>query len=94
MLYEVITVAATESNDLVCIVDCQRLCHLQLWYTVPAACLYHRPVEFIQMTVPEKIVVRQAPLPPGIAVTPAVSLPREVYPLRMAELITHEVEVT
>ena len=55
--------------------------------------LHHSIVESVEKLVFELLTVYKAPLTAGIFITPAVTLAREVNPLRMAELIAHEVEI-
>ena len=44
--------------------------------------------------IAEILVVDKAPLTTGILIRPAVTLTWEVNPLRMSELVTHEVQIT
>lgn len=53
----------------------------------------HFLVESTKLTVSEILIVEQAPLSPAIMITIVVSGSGEINPLRMAELISHEVEV-
>ena len=53
----------------------------------------HIPVETVQTAVFQQLIVGQIPLAAGMVEGPSVVLPREVDPLRMTELIAHEVEV-
>jgi hypothetical protein len=53
----------------------------------------HVLVEGLELAVAEVRVVGQVPLPPAVVEGPVVALPRKVDPLRMAELVAHEVQV-
>ena len=53
----------------------------------------HRIVEIVEIRVFQLLTVNKIPLPTGILVAPSVPLAREIYPLGMAELVTHEVEI-
>ena len=55
---------------------------------------YHCLVEISQISVSEIVRLSQRPLSSGMFVRPVVSLTREVDPLRVAELVTHEGKVT
>lgn len=55
--------------------------------------LKHRFVEVAKVVIAEVVVVNEVPLAAGVLVRPAVALTREVYPLGMAKLVAHEVEI-
>ena len=54
----------------------------------------HLAVEVSEVVVAELLVVDEVPLTAGVLVAPSVFLSREVDPLGMTELITHEVEIS
>ena len=54
---------------------------------------HHVPVEFAQEAVLQSLIVLQAPLAAAVVEAPAVALPGEVDPFRVAELVAHEVQV-
>ena len=56
--------------------------------------MYHLLVELLQAVVTQVVSVCQGPLPAGMLIAPAIPLPREIYPLRMTELVAHEIQVT
>ncbi len=54
----------------------------------------HSLVEGIQLGVFQPLIFTQLPLPSTEMITKPISLSGEVYPLRMAKLIPHKVEVS
>lgn len=53
----------------------------------------HSFVKSIQLPILEQLVIKKVPPAPTVVIAPVVTLPGEVYPLRVAKLITHEVQV-
>ena len=85
--------AALEGEQLIALVLAQAVGHAGAHHVVVLDQLNHGLVEVAQQLVAQEAVVREAPLAAGILEAPAVALAREVDPLRMAELVAHEVEV-
>ena len=56
--------------------------------------LEHFSVEISKIVVAEFMIIYQIPLSAGVFMAPAITLAREINPLWVTELITHEVEIT
>jgi hypothetical protein len=52
----------------------------------------HRLVPQEQVSVPQVLAIAQAPLPPRVLVAVTISRPREINPLGMSELVSHEIQ--
>ena len=55
--------------------------------------LIHDSVELAQLTVTQQIVIHEVPLTSAVVKAEAVAFAREVDPLRVTELVSHEVQV-
>jgi hypothetical protein len=53
----------------------------------------HSFVKGIQLPILEQLVIEKIPPAPTVVIAPVVALPGEVYPLRVAKLIAHEVQI-
>lgn len=53
----------------------------------------HDLIELSKGIVVKVFVIFKTPLAAAPVMTPVVALSREIYPLRMAELVTHKVKV-
>ena len=86
-------IATHEAEHLVAIVvpNLHNRSILEVFHTLND--LEHLTIEVTKPVIAEIFVVDEAPLTTGIFVTPAITLTREVDPLRMSELIAHEIEI-
>ena len=53
--------------------------------------LVHQLVELAELTVTQILVTQEVPLAPAVVIAEVVALARKVDPLRMTELVAHEV---
>ena len=86
-------VASHISEYLIAIIvpDFNNWCLVKVLFTLN--CLEHLLVEVAEIVIAEILVIYQIPLSASILVAPSVTLAREINPLWMTELITHEVQV-
>ena len=62
-------------------------------YMILCIQFHHLSIKLIQPIISQIFVLYQIPLSPAIFVTPIITLPWKIYPLRMTKLITHEIEI-
>mmetsp|Transcript_108129 Transcript_108129/g.271993 ORF Transcript_108129/g.271993 Transcript_108129/m.271993 type:complete len:307 (-) Transcript_108129:1111-2031(-) len=86
-------VTALEGDDFVHVV---LHCHVLVLRTQPleaALAGLHELVKRLEELVTQEVVLRQVPAPTAMMVTPSILWTREVNPLGVAELVSHEVQV-
>ena len=86
---------ATHEGQYLIIVFFPKLAHRQGLEVVGTADeMYDRIVPIVEQVVFQFGIIYETPLAPRIFIAPSITLSRKVYPLGMAEFITHKIEVT